>query len=450
MAVTEITKILFRRGTAQDRVSLEQFGGLAQGEPGFTVVGDWEDGNLTPTKFDVRSAYLRNEDVISYTTTQGGVANENGGGDLFIGGSEGADIYIGGSSAEKHYQRYFVSLRGTGYNTNWNDENGTVLAEPLAGEVSGGFIDGRFVVGKAGGPTGRNPADVWEVMFFGSEANRTSPHLYGATDTSGSNTRALWWKPAEEALELWSNSALKLPVGTKAQRPGGSGGVDAGLGEDFHGYKAQVGMIRYNDTDSTFEGYDNSDNWSSLGGASDVVNQTYITVVQDQPTWSVADTGYNTSGATATNVRGETGVIKFVVGSQVTDDGGAGAGTGGAKVAGYFDNSRNLHVTQDIIAFSTSDERQKDNVQLIDNPTQKIAKLDGVTFTWSEDGPSWVDDRDSREDVGLLAQQVEQVIPEAVTTRDDGYKAVDYKRVIPLLVESIKELTSRVEELESR
>jgi len=60
-----------------------------------------------------------------------------------------------------------------------------------------------------------------------------------------------------------------------------------------------------------------------------------------------------------------------------------------------------------------------------------------------------VEDRDSREDVGLLAQQVEQVIPEAVTTRADGYKAVDYKRVIPLLVESIKELTARVEQLES-
>ena len=433
MAVTEITKILFRRGTAQDRVSLEQFGGLAQGEPGFTVVGDWEDGNLTPTKFDVRSAYLRNEDVISYTTLQGGVANENGGGDLFIGGSEGADIYIGGSSAEKHYQRYFVSLRGTGYNTNWNDENGTVLAEPLAGEVSGGFIDGRFVVGKAGGPTGRNPADVWDVMFFGSEADRTSPHLYGGTDTSGSNTRALWWKPAEEALELWSNSALKLPVGTKAQRPGGDG---SGIGEDFADYDPQVGMIRYNDTDSTFEGYDNSDNWGSLGGAADVANQTYLTVVQNQPTWAQKHSSETQA------VTGETGQIKFVVG---VDDSGDRKG----MLAGRFDNGRNLHVTRDIIAFSTSDERQKDNVQLIDNPTQKIAKLDGVTFTWSEDGPSWVDDRDSREDVGLLAQQVEQVIPEAVTTRDDGYKAVDYKRVIPLLVESIKELTTRVEQLES-
>lgn len=442
MAVTEITKILFRRGTAQDRVSLEQFGGLAQGEPGFTVVGDWADGNPTPTKFDIRSAYLRNEDVISYTTTQGGVANDNGGGDLFIGGSEGADIYIGGSSAEKHYQRYFVSLRGTGYNTNWSNDTGTGTVEPLAGAVTGGFIDGRFVVGKTGGPTGRaDDADVWDVMFFGSRGatnDQVRANLYGGT----TNTRAFWWKPDEEALELWSNSALKLPVGTNEQRPGHSGG-------DFETYTAQKGMIRYNDTDISFEGYDGS-SWGSLGGAADVTNQTYITVRSNQPTWAVPDSGYNTSGSTGTNIRGQAGVIKFVVGSEVTGDGGAGTGSGGAKVAGYFDNSRNLHVTQDIIAFSTSDERQKDNVQLIDNPTQKIAKLDGVTFTWNDQAPSWVNDRDTRDDVGLLAQQVEQVIPEAVTTRDDQYKAVDYKRVIPLLVESIKELSARVAELESR
>lgn len=144
-------------------------------------------------------------------------------------------------------------------------------------------------------------------------------------------------------------------------------------------------------------------------------------------------------------VTGETGQIKFVVG--VADSGASNDRR--ARLAGRFDNDRNLHVTQDIIAFSTSDERQKDNVQLIDNPTQKIAKLDGVTFTWNDQGPSWVNDRDTRDDVGLLAQQVEQVIPEAVTTRDDQYKAVDYKRVIPLLVESIKELTARVEQLEN-
>lgn len=438
MAVTEITKILFRRGTGSDRSELEAFGGLAQGEPGFTVVGDAATSPVT--KNDTRSAFLKDQDMISYSISQGG-------GDMFVGGSEGKDVYIGGASAETHWQHYFVSLRGTGFNRTFSSDTGDTIE-------STGFIDGAFTVGRAGGPTGRPNQDDWNVIFYGdgddgSGVQKSRQNLLFPDPSTGESTiRGLWWKPGDEALELWSNSAFKLPVGLKSQRPGYATG-------DFENYDAQLGMIRFSSDEETFEGcigFDDQDEaiWGSLGGAADVVNQTYLTVVQDQPQWSVPDTGYVTTGGTsATNIRGQTGAIKFVVGSVVTGGGGAGGGAGGAKVAGYFDNSRNLHVTQDIIAFSTSDERQKDNVQLIDNPTQKIAKLDGVTFTWNDQGPSWVNDRDTRDDVGLLAQQVEQVIPEAVTTRDDQYKAVDYKRVIPLLVESIKELTARVEQLEN-
>jgi len=319
MAVTEITKILFRRGTASDRSQLEQFGGLAQGEPGFTVVGTETNA---PTGFDIRSAYLRDEDVVSYTQVQGGVANTDGGGDLFIGGSEGKDIYIGGSSAEKHYQRYFVSLKGTGYNTNWSsDTQSTVFADD-------GFIDGKFVVGKSGGPTNLEGTDDWNVIFYGNGQSDEYNLLFPDSLTNKSSTRGFWWRPTEEALELWSNTALKLPVGAKDQRPGHSGGY-------FETYTPQKGMIRYNDTDTSFEGYDGS-SWGSLGGAADVTNQTYITVRQDQPAWAVPDSGYNTSGSAGTNVRGSSGHIKFVVGSQVTGDGGAGTGAGGAKVAGYY------------------------------------------------------------------------------------------------------------------
>lgn len=405
MAVTEITKILFRRGTGSDRSELEAFGGLAQGEPGFTVVGDAASNPLTGN--DTRSAFLKDQDMIRYDTTLGG-------GDLFVGGSEGKDVYIGGASAEAHWKHYFVSLRGTGFNRTFSSDTGDSV-EPT------GFVDGSFMVGRAGGPTNRADANDWNVMFFG-HATDSQDYLYNG------NTRGMWWRPIDESLEIWSNTALKIPVGRNNQRPGYSGGV-------FQNYTAQTGMIRFSSTDSTFEGYDGT-SWGSLGGAADVANQTYITVKQSQPTWAQKHSSESQA------VTGETGQIKFVVG---VDD----SGTRKGMLAGRFDNGRNLHVTQDIIAFSTSDERQKDNVQLIDNPTQKIASLDGVTFTWNDQAPTWTDDRDSREDVGLLAQQVEQVIPEAVTTRDDGYKAVDYKRVIPLLVESIKELAARVEQLES-
>ena len=50
-------------------------------------------------------------------------------------------------------------------------------------------------------------------------------------------------------------------------------------------------------------------------------------------------------------------------------------------------------------------------------------------------------------DVGVIAQEVEKVIPEIVQTRDNGYKAVKYEKIVPLLIESIKELKAEIEEL---
>jgi len=109
----------------------------------------------------------------------------------------------------------------------------------------------------------------------------------------------------------------------------------------------------------------------------------------------------------------------------------------GAKVTGE------LQVTGDITAFFTSDERLKDNINLIDNPLEKVISISGNTFDWN--------DKSNKEgsDTGLIAQEVESLgLPGLVTTRDNGYLAVDYHKVVPLLVEAIKELSDKVEKLE--
>ena len=50
-------------------------------------------------------------------------------------------------------------------------------------------------------------------------------------------------------------------------------------------------------------------------------------------------------------------------------------------------------------------------------------------------------------DVGVIAQEIEEVLPEVVETRDSGYKAVKYEKIVPLLIESIKDLKAEIEEL---
>jgi hypothetical protein len=84
----------------------------------------------------------------------------------------------------------------------------------------------------------------------------------------------------------------------------------------------------------------------------------------------------------------------------------------------------------------SSDINLKDNVQIIENPLDKIVKIDGVTFNWKAD---------NKPSMGVIAQNIEEVLPELVSTGDT--KHVNYNGIIGLLIEAIKELKSEIDEL---
>ena len=115
--------------------------------------------------------------------------------------------------------------------------------------------------------------------------------------------------------------------------------------------------------------------------------------------------------------------------------------TGGVGISGA------LNVGGDITAFDTSDISLKENLVAIPNAVDKVGILTGYTFKWKADGP-YVD-KNGREDTGIIAQQIEALgLPGITTTRDDGTKAVRYDRLVPLLIEAIKELDGRIKTLE--
>jgi len=97
----------------------------------------------------------------------------------------------------------------------------------------------------------------------------------------------------------------------------------------------------------------------------------------------------------------------------------------------------------DIVAFATSDSTLKTNIEPIQNSLDKVNKLNGVLFDWNEKAEEKYG-KVGRE-AGVIAQEVEVVLPEVVTTRDDGTKAVRYEKLVPLLIEAIKELNRKVE-----
>ena len=106
--------------------------------------------------------------------------------------------------------------------------------------------------------------------------------------------------------------------------------------------------------------------------------------------------------------------------------------------------------TGDLIAFSSSDENLKENLVVIPNALSKVGLMTGYTFDWKEDIGSSYWHFTGMRDTGIIAQQVDALgLPGITTTRDDGTMGVRYDRLVPVLIEAIKELSARVAALES-
>jgi len=97
---------------------------------------------------------------------------------------------------------------------------------------------------------------------------------------------------------------------------------------------------------------------------------------------------------------------------------------------------------------ATSDSRLKENITTITGATAKVKQLRGVTHTWKAAMQN--PDNKTAVSYGLIAQEVEAVVPEVVSTgaTDDAYKGIQYDNLIPLLIETIKELEARITTLE--
>ena len=104
-----------------------------------------------------------------------------------------------------------------------------------------------------------------------------------------------------------------------------------------------------------------------------------------------------------------------------------------------------IEASGDVIAFGSSDERLKDNIKPITEPLWKVSQIGGYTFDWN-------DKQDTYEghDVGVVAQEIHKVLPEVVAERSNGYLGVKYEKIVPLLIESIKELKKEVDDIKQK
>jgi hypothetical protein len=108
-----------------------------------------------------------------------------------------------------------------------------------------------------------------------------------------------------------------------------------------------------------------------------------------------------------------------------------------------------ITATGDITAFYTSDRNLKQNIVNIENSLDKVSKLNGVYYNWTKEALEKHKHLVDEKEVGVIAQDVEAVLPELVAIREDGTKAVRYERLCAVLIESIKELKKQIEQLKT-
>jgi hypothetical protein len=130
---------------------------------------------------------------------------------------------------------------------------------------------------------------------------------------------------------------------------------------------------------------------------------------------------------------------------------------GPLSVNGLITGTANLYVAGNIIAKGNitgfgcfSDERLKENIRPIEDALAKIRTLEGVMYEWTDEFLDEMDSDMPKQDTGLLAQAVQQILPEVVFTRDNGYMGIKYQKLIGLIVQAINELADKVDLLASR
>ena len=136
-------------------------------------------------------------------------------------------------------------------------------------------------------------------------------------------------------------------------------------------------------------------------------------------------------------------------------------GSYGSSTAWATLNGTELNVTGDVVA-NTSDKRLKTNIVNIDSPLEKLNKINGVYFNWNETAKELNQKDTNKREVGFIAQEVQSVLPEIVSLAPfdtiehtnqsksgENYLTIQYEKMVPLLVECIKELKKEIEELKN-
>jgi hypothetical protein len=299
---------------------------------------------------------------------------------------------------------------------------------------------------KANG-TAASPAPVATGDILGQIAGM------GYTGSTFAAAGSIRFRATENFTPTAQGNAIDFFVGAN----GGLGGTDecmvldqngnVGIGTTAPSSKLYVSGAGYNGGYVVAESTDNGNAITILGKDHSGLNDIAFLTLEDG---TVGDRAF--IGLTGT-AAGPVADLRFITGNQerMRIAKGGKVGIGITSPAYALDVSGEIQASTDVKAngvILTSDARLKTNIRPIEHALDDVERLRGVRFTWKKDG---------KPSVGVIAQDVQRVYPELVSTGADGYMGVDYPKLVGTLIESTKELRAenralreRLERIEAR
>jgi hypothetical protein len=320
------------------------------------------------------------------------------------------------------------SLIGDTGNVVLDGNNGIVLSVTSAQQVN--VLDGKIAFIDSNSLEWTNLTSTYDYTInppatIGADVTLTLPTAGGTVAVSASAPLSL-------------STAGDIGLGTVPISKGGTNSTTASdartalglaIGTDVQAYDADLAAI------------------AGLTSAADT--GLYFTGSGTAGTFTLGAIGRTFLGAT--NIGNAAGSQRKLLGVDNDDNvqmGSLGIGTAASGTAGE------IRATDNITGYYSSDSRLKENIVNINGALEKVSMLKGVTFDWCED---YIKERGGEDgyfikkhDTGLIAQDVQQVLPEIVRKKKDGYLGVQYDKMVGLLVEAIKELRTEINELKSK
>jgi len=327
---------------------------------------------------------------------------------------------------------------------------------------------GNFIVGSSGTFTVQSGATARASLGLGTAAtSNTSAFL--AADATGANSWAVSGTlSGGKVLANTNNTNYDLNVGTNGA---GIYGTTYIFNSGLYGYHtstnsylqfqndSNVGYIRMSASGGAGASYKGLtiDAGGTGNDSGRVKIDTQLGVnITDTNNWSTTPSAklvvgkiLNNTSSAAVQINGGMRCVSWVVlhdSSNLNNSVYWYYTSGGLRTGAEGSAGQNVYAGGDVVAYFSSDPRLKTNKKRIEKPLTLLSKINGYTFNWKKYASKFGSHLVGK-DYGVMANEIEEVMPELVEDRDNGYKGVKYEKIVPLLIECIKEQQVQINQL---